>query len=292
MPDLALDFAFARPDPQELLDVDCKVILVYTGSGRPSKDYIDSVLAAGIGVCFIQESSPSRSWDSGHAGGVVDARFADGRVDQFGYPDDAVIYYAVSDNNAGFPGQAQAPAITEYARGIGETTRRPKFGVYGNRVAVDAAKAGHEKCDRSWVPSTWGADHSDVLHQMANIAAPLDATDTNHVVHAVEDLGAWTLPVDPTPPPPPPRKRPMMVPVGVTNVGFMLLHSGGASPIPSFEEYGALCTATGTPGVEVTFGFVQLHVAEVKANAAAVTVDGAQVSLGAFDLVGKLTPSP
>lgn len=178
----AIDFSFARPSVQDLISHELDV-LCYTGSARPDAGYFADLRAAGIAVTLVQESDPNRS-QQGHGAGVEDARFADSRADEVGYPRSASIAYVVSDGSAGDPSSG-GDQISEYARGVVETSVRPVFW-YGNVYATDAAMSGAPNSLGTWIPSSWGT--GSLLTQEANIASPIGDTDLN-TVHA--PYGAW-----------------------------------------------------------------------------------------------------
>lgn len=178
----AIDFSFARPSVQDLISHELDV-LCYTGSARPDAGYFADLRAAGIAVTLVQESDPNRS-QQGYSAGVEDARFADSRADEVGYPRSASIAYVVSDGSAGDPSSG-GDQIAEYARGVVETSMRKVFW-YGNVYATSAAMSGAPHSLGTWIPSSWGT--GTLLTQEANIASPIGDTDLN-TVHA--PYGAW-----------------------------------------------------------------------------------------------------
>ncbi len=177
----AVDFSWTHPSAAELVDANCDAIF-YTGNARPDKSYVDSLRAAGVGVCLVQETDPNRS-QQGNLAGHADAIYADNRADQIGYPLTASICYVVSDGSRDFPNTG-ADQIAAYAAGVIEASRRPVFW-YGNQYAcVAAMRSGGLG---TWIPSTWG--DGSLLTQEANQASPIANTDLN-TVHA--PYGNWT----------------------------------------------------------------------------------------------------
>lgn len=179
----AVDFSGARPDPAELAAAQLDV-LVYTGNARPDTAYIQALRSAGVGVCMVQESDPNRS-QQGAGAGAEDARYADQRADEVGYPASCAIAYVVSDGNANDP-HTGAGQIAAYAQAVAGTSKRPVF-FYGNQYACDAAMSGAPGALGTWIPSTWGT--GTLLTQEANTASPFANTDLN-TVHA--PYGSWT----------------------------------------------------------------------------------------------------
>lgn len=179
----AIDFSFARPSPQEIVDAGASGILVYTGAARPDADYLTAMRDRGLTVCFVQESSPNRA-QAGQNAGMFDAQYADRRADEVGYPIIASICYVVSDGNAADPSSG-GDQIAAYANGIARTSRR-RFFFYGNTYATQAALSGAPTALGTWVPSTWGP--ATLLTQEANTPSPVADSDLN-TVHA--PYGAW-----------------------------------------------------------------------------------------------------
>ncbi len=177
----AVDFSWTHPSPAELVAANVDAIF-YTGNARPDKGYVDSLRAAGIGVCLVQETDPNRS-QAGNLAGHADGIYADNRADQIGYPTTASICYVVSDGSRDFPNTG-AENIAAYAAGVIEASRRPVFW-YGNEYACGAAMTAGGL--GTWIPSTWG--NGSLLTQEANRASPIDQTDLN-TVHA--PYGNWT----------------------------------------------------------------------------------------------------
>lgn len=180
----ALDFSGARPTPEAVKATGAEGVLVYTGNYRPSDQDLDAYRAAGLTVVFIQESAATRAWQ-GYPAGVQDAQFADSRT-----PAGSLVYYNGSDtpNVAG-----HEQAISDYFRGVGETTREAIVGAYGSMATLDAARAGHPKVQRLWGVETWnplrvrrGWDGYPLdLMQLANTASPIPNTDRDDILSAL-----------------------------------------------------------------------------------------------------------
>lgn len=204
---VAFDFSGARPDPAEIVAAGGSGALAYLGSGKPRPDpgYIAALHAAGLWFVFIQESYASRAYE-GYDAGAVDAHVAEADADAAGYPEECAIYVALGDTNRG-DAAAHVAGIAEYARGFGDALRRPVFGGYGSREAVDAACAAQPKMQFRWTVETWGANFEGYDHivQMANTPSPIADTDLDQTFQA--DVGQWPRPGGAPPAPPTPRSQ-------------------------------------------------------------------------------------
>lgn len=165
-----------------MLDAGIVLAIAYTGQGkpRPTKDYIDSLLAAGVGFMFIGESSATRSQE-GYNAGVADAQHDNAAMDSVGYPAHCWIARAMSDQNRDVPGPGLIPQMAAYAQGYGEASRAPSWLAYGNVHAVAAALQGSTKCAGGWVPSSWAQGNQYHIIQEANLTAPIAQTDLNTI---------------------------------------------------------------------------------------------------------------
>lgn len=183
---LALDFNYARPDVQELLNNNVIGVLVYTGDARPNPTWLNLVHDAGIGIAFIFEMDETRAY-GGYSYGVADAQSADRRANEVGYPLDSVIYYVAADtpNVVGHEFQ-----ISEYFRGIGDTSQRAQVGAYGGKAALAAARSGHHRVTMLWKVETWGDNEEYYnLMQMPNLSSPIPSTDVDNIL--TSDWGQW-----------------------------------------------------------------------------------------------------
>lgn len=152
--------------------------LRYTGSARPDAGWVNSCLAAGLIVTFIQESYPSRS-SEGFDVGVADCRFAEARAREV-HPGVRSIAVVVSDGNG-----ADNWDASEYGRGWQSVATLPFF-AYGAVPICESFARGAPASLGTWVPETWG--QGTLMSQVVG-PSPVADTDLNHV-HADYTGGA------------------------------------------------------------------------------------------------------
>lgn len=172
----------------------------YTGSARPSADWVNACLAAGSVVTFIQEAYSTRS-SEGYDVGVADCTYAEKRAREV-HPGVRSLAVCASDGS-----YTDVWDASEYGRGWSDTATLPFF-PYGAHGVIDSFVAGAQKGRGArllvvgndgqpgrWVPETWGP--TNLLGQVVG-PSPVPDTDLNHV-HA-DYTG---VPPAPIPPPPP-----------------------------------------------------------------------------------------
>ena len=201
MPDIALDFSSQHPDVSDLVAKGVKAILFYSRVSTPPRDYLESVIAAGIGALPIFETAATRSF-GGFDAGSNDAAEAEGDLHRLGVPEGVRLYVNMADT----PDVAgNEDMIRDYANGFAKSfPKKWRLGAYGPLGALRAAQRGSRRFDALWGVKTWHPDGSGnpnknfavwakepdvVLVQMANVAAPIGGTDANWIVKP--DLGAW-----------------------------------------------------------------------------------------------------
>jgi hypothetical protein len=201
MPDIALDFSSQHPDVSDLVAKGVKAILFYSRVSTPPRDYLESVIAAGIGALPIFETAATRSF-GGFDAGSNDAAEAEGDLHRLGVPEGVRLYVNMADT----PDVAgNEDMIRDYANGFAKSfPKKWRLGAYGPLGALRAAQRGSRRFDALWGVETWHPDGSGnpnknfavwakepdvVLVQMANVAAPIGGTDANWIVKP--DLGAW-----------------------------------------------------------------------------------------------------
>jgi hypothetical protein len=178
-----------QTDPVALKNAGVKALGVYCGPDRPPVSYLQSLILNGIGIWFIQESTATSPW-AGYDEGVAQARYAEQRVNEVGYPSDCIIYYNLSDT-PNISGHEQA--ITAFAKGVADASLRPQFGGYGGQPALDAGQSGNPKLTHRWKVQTWGTDSpADIMRQMPNEPAPVPGVDADWLVgNDIGTIGAW-----------------------------------------------------------------------------------------------------
>ncbi len=238
----ALDASYTQHPAPEVSGAGFSVAMYYTGNARPSAGYLAELVAYGIGVMLIQESNPERALE-GYGAGVVDGQYAARRVEEAGLPDWVTIPLCVSDNTANTPsGAAAAIAIQAYVQGFSDACGNHRIALYGNRFAVDAGR-NVAKVVWTWVPSTWYANDSDGMWQMANIPSPLDGTDLNWILIPLAQVGAWGTSAPAPAPTPETEDDDMYVGWGTDSDGVMFTDKidGGITTIPfsgTVSQYG------------------------------------------------------
>lgn len=120
----ALDYSYARPDPNHIRDSGYELVFRYLGNDSrcltPSER--DRLHAAGLRIALIGQTTIKRPL-SGYSGGWNDADAYNWSADILGAPKHVPIIYVVDvgkveGTNQSFPLQQHWPAITDYFRGI------------------------------------------------------------------------------------------------------------------------------------------------------------------------------
>jgi hypothetical protein len=130
----AVDYSYARPNPQALVNAGYEVVLRYLGRDARciTRDELHRLHNVGLKVSLIGQTTILRPL-SGYAGGQTDASYYNGLADALGAPDWLPIFYVVdvgTENGRSFPKPEDHPAIRSYVSGILSHGRRP-VGMYG-----------------------------------------------------------------------------------------------------------------------------------------------------------------
>lgn len=149
----ACDFSWNRPTVDELKAADLGALVydkAFGTQGSPEK-YRAELAAAGVVTAGIHEESGTEAFD-GYARGVAAARKADRE-----FSAGVFVYYCAADRPSIVDpdGTDHGPAITEYFRGVTDTTREAEVGAYGPIAALRAAQAGSPKVTHLWGVETW-----------------------------------------------------------------------------------------------------------------------------------------
>lgn len=163
----AVDFV-SPPDPVLLQKLGLDA-LVYTGSARPSQDWIDTARGRGITVTFIQETISTRS-QQGFQAGVLDCQFAEVRAKERGHSGSIAV--VVSDGS-----WVDEWDCSEYGRGWQSVATLPFF-AYGSTGCCESFNRGASHSLGTWIPETWGA--GSLMTQVVG-PSPVPDSDLNHV---------------------------------------------------------------------------------------------------------------
>lgn len=196
MPDLLLDYAWARPNPLAIRGAGYSGVVRYL-SNDPSKNLTagerDGLLLVGLSITLVWESTATRA-SEGHAAGVDDAHAAEAQTRALGYPAGCPIFYAVDFDM--YPAAAAA-----YFGGIASVAAYP-VGVYGSKRIIEGIDAPWK-----WQAAAWSKGLvSPIAHLYQRVtptvAAPIPQTDENVICHP---FPLWTgaNPIPPIHPDPP-----------------------------------------------------------------------------------------
>lgn len=175
----------------------------YTGAARHSAAYYASLLAAGVDVLGIMETTSTAS-QGGYNVGMQFVQFARARWREVGFPDTAPMAYALSDGSNSDPNYG-GDQIAACGEGVGDYEVGPYL-FYGNRYAVDHGCAGAaasmhpELClnlNGGWIPRTWNFDDARDTAAQEVGGTPVPGIDVNTLYRPI--FGA--------PEPPPTKKK-------------------------------------------------------------------------------------
>lgn len=219
MTEYAIDYAFARPVPEDIKAAGYTGVLRYlapvnnaTRGKLATKTEVDALRRAGLDVTLNFEWYETRP-TKGYQAGVDDARVANEQAAAIGYPLTCAIYFSVDFG-------ASWPAVREYFRGVAMASKYP-VGVYGGLTIIAAAFSEH-MARFGWVTNaaSWsGQSRWSALEPLARAygchllqhlhsntpfhvrGVPDAAFDPNTIL--VADYGQWRAhpvpPVDPAP---------------------------------------------------------------------------------------------
>lgn len=196
MPDLLIDYAWARPNPLAIRGAGYSGVVRYL-SNDPAKNLgageRDGLFLVGLSITLVWESTATRA-DEGHGAGVDDAHAAEAQARALGYPRGCPIFYAVDYDM--FPA-----AAADYFAGIASVATYP-VGVYGSKRIIEGIDAPWK-----WQAAAWSAGRvSPIAHLYQRVtptvATPIPSTDENVICHSFP-LWTATHPIPPAPPIPP-----------------------------------------------------------------------------------------
>ena len=109
--------------------------------GKPlSKKELDDYKANGMQVGFIWQNQKN-DWTAGYVGGVADAKAAQKKMEELGYPD-AVVYCAIDNNLSEWSADALDVwnnTAAEYVKGFQSVIGKDRTGLYANYFVIDWA---------------------------------------------------------------------------------------------------------------------------------------------------------
>jgi len=222
-PPLAIDYAWARPDPAAIRAAGYTAVLRYL-SADPTKNLsaaeAAALLEAGLGIGLIWETTAQRS-QSGAEAGAADGEAAVAQARALGFPAGGLLLANLGDFAAA---AADLAEIHDYYYAF---RRVPRFvyqpGGYGTGWLIDQLVAAgaigvwwQNAMDDQGVSGSVVSQHASIYQRVtpSRAIAGSQAADFDEDVYGFGPAEpAWWLPapVAPPPPPPPPAPAPVLV---------------------------------------------------------------------------------
>lgn len=184
-----LDYSWARPSPQSIVDFPAIGVMRYVGAGNGGRDItaseMDSLKAAGLGVGLVWESSANRALD-GYDAGAYDASQATYYANRLGWPG-LPIYYACDCDVTTSQAYGQ---VLEYYRGTTAGGPYPARS-YGEADVLDAV-AQNLGMRHGWQPAStsWSggrvSENASLYQQWPYVMN--DQCDNNFVLCASDEI--------------------------------------------------------------------------------------------------------
>lgn len=211
-----LDYSWARPEPQAIVDAGYQGVFRYL-SHDPGKTIekaeADSLRAVGLDLGFVWESYATRAL-AGRSAGKQDAEDAVAQLKALGAPDNVAIYGAVDfDIN-----DAQKPAAGDYLKGMADVVGLDRVATYGGYWWVKYAKE-NGLATKFWQTLAWsGGQVHPATHIYQNGRTAFNAgADIDDVL--IDDYGQWKAGTAPQPvPQPTPQPQPSPISGEITYV--------------------------------------------------------------------------
>lgn len=234
MSDLAIDYAWARPDPHAIRAAGYVAVLRYL-SHDPSKDLTPDELhalhAAGLAVGVVWETVAETA-ASGAAGGQRDGAEVGRRLAGLGWPAGLPVWYAYDTDDRDHPGILDV--IGQYLGAAQEASGWPAA-IYGSVRAVQAA--GDFRFSGGWQAEAWSGNeisaHAVLYQRVTHTLAPIPGVDPAAYDEDVilTPCGLWypgQVPVESSAPPvvSAPAPIPPAHPGGFDVTGLPLLRQG------------------------------------------------------------------
>jgi hypothetical protein len=193
--DIAIDYSFARPNPQAIVDAGVRLVVRYISPRRSNAKNLtiaerDRLLGVGLGILLVWENVTTDPL-GGETLGAVHGALAGQYAEDLGYPRNMPVIIAVD-----FGAQVgQLPVVWEYVRAFAGTCGFP-VGVYGSDSVVTACA---DVSVLGWQTRAWSygrrSVHAHVLQEIGVVhpsVGELGAVDDNTVLR---EFTAWSLEV-------------------------------------------------------------------------------------------------
>lgn len=181
-------FDFSRvpgPSAERIITDGGEGVLVYSFNARQSDELLNEYRSAGLHVVWIWERNTDSIFD-GYDFAVDECGLHEARVQP-----GELTYVACDTNDGGVAGRDLSP----FLQGWSDTTREPRFGVYGSSGAIRQAQKFGGKCSRFWGVVNWinggGPNNAPEnisywtnahAHLIQLIGSPIDDTDQNMIL--------------------------------------------------------------------------------------------------------------
>jgi Domain of unknown function (DUF1906) len=177
--------AFVAPDGTKVTGINLYISPDRTGKNG-SAALCQAYLAAGLDVSLIWESYGGAA-NGGAAVGAVEGREASIMADDFGYPADSAILFALAD-----PVRSQSSqwdAIYGYTRAAHDAGHRALIGGYGDQALLENMR-NRQAINFGWQVGAWSVSHSPLCHLVQQLGYVLNNTcDWNKVTNP--EYGQW-----------------------------------------------------------------------------------------------------
>lgn len=195
-----IDWAFDPPKISSLAPAGIKFAVRYTSPGTNPKNLtkseLQALLAAGLHVCLVFESTSGRM-RGGHDAGTADAKVADTACFNLGMASLPVYFAADWDVQP-----AELAACDAYLDGVASVIGRARTGIYGGLRVVTHA-FGNKKAAYVWQTYAWSGGvwlNQAQLRQVKN-GVPLGGGTVDMDEAHAADYGQWPRPKPPGPQP-------------------------------------------------------------------------------------------
>ena len=191
---LGVDYAFGpHPSISALKAKGVKFVVRYVGSTDHTKSRSDKWLSKSekdalhkeFDITVVFETTSNRA-ESGHAGGVADAKKAQAELEYLGLPKDMAVYFAVDyDTTVG-------PNIRGYFEGVASVLGLHRVGVYGGYKVVSVLMK-EKRVTYGWQTYAWsgGKWHGAAQLQQYSNGVKVGGADCDLDRSEAADFGQW-----------------------------------------------------------------------------------------------------